>query len=299
MTLHKQVKYNAKRCLCNNWGKAVAIVLLSTAIYLLFVIIELLAHLLLQLPASSAILIPGVSDGWILSLLLSLVTAVGSFILLVPLNLGTTRWYFDLSDGRSEDILNIFCCFAHKKLFFRSLGLALDITVRILFYSILYLTLPLAAVIFSLWLITASTFTGAIFVGSMLLILSVALFSIALVFLLICTQKYFLAKYYLLDKNITVREAIRSSIHATRGHRDSIFCFKLSFIGWAISSVLILPMLYFAAYFSMSSLLYARVLIEQDRRANSLVPFQSEPQPEDLDDTKTFDQVEHPSDIQD
>ena len=29
MTLRKQVKYNAKRCLCNNWGKAISIVLLS------------------------------------------------------------------------------------------------------------------------------------------------------------------------------------------------------------------------------------------------------------------------------
>lgn len=48
MKLRKQIKLNAKRCLCNNWGKAVSIVLLTSAIYLLFVIIEMLANLLLR-----------------------------------------------------------------------------------------------------------------------------------------------------------------------------------------------------------------------------------------------------------
>ena len=46
MKLRKQIKLNAKRCLCNNWGKAVSIVLLTSAIYLLFVIIEMIANLL-------------------------------------------------------------------------------------------------------------------------------------------------------------------------------------------------------------------------------------------------------------
>lgn len=43
MTLRKQVKYNAKRCLCNSWGKAVAISLMGVAIYMLFAIIEMIA----------------------------------------------------------------------------------------------------------------------------------------------------------------------------------------------------------------------------------------------------------------
>lgn len=49
MTLRKQVKYNAKRCLCNNWGKAISIVLLNTAVYLLFAIIEMMIAQLLEL----------------------------------------------------------------------------------------------------------------------------------------------------------------------------------------------------------------------------------------------------------
>lgn len=109
MTLRKQVKYNAKRCLCNSWGKAVAISLMGVAIYLLFAIIEMIANLLLTLPAQTSYLIPGISDSWLLSFAISVVMAIGSFLLLVPLNLGITSWYYSLSDGISEDILNIFC----------------------------------------------------------------------------------------------------------------------------------------------------------------------------------------------
>ena len=83
MTLRKQVKYNAKRCLCNSWGKAVAISLMGVAIYLLFAIIEMIANLLLTLPAQTSYLIPGISDSWLLSFAISVVMAIGSFLLLV------------------------------------------------------------------------------------------------------------------------------------------------------------------------------------------------------------------------
>ena len=98
MKLRKQIKLNAKRCLCNNWGKAVSIVLLTSAIYLLFVIIEMIANLLLQLPASSASA-QELSSAWMLSYLLTVLMAIGSFILLVPLHLGITAWYHSLSEG--------------------------------------------------------------------------------------------------------------------------------------------------------------------------------------------------------
>lgn len=270
MTLRKQIKYNSKRCLCNNWGKAVSITLLSTAIYLLFVIIEMIANFLLQIPIGTTGLIPGISDGWLLSLLLSIIMAVGSFLLLVPLNLGITSWYHSLSEGVSEDILNIFGCFANRRMFFRSLALAFRIGVRIFCAAVLYLILPVAGLSFSVWILTSGSFVGSDFVGSLSFVLSAGIFLLAFGFLMVRVQKYFLAKYYLLDGKTTVGDAIRSSVHATKGIRDEILLFKLSFIGWGVISVLLLPLLYFSAYYSMSSLLYVRFLIEDDRRANHL-----------------------------
>lgn len=271
MTLRKQVKYNARRCLCNNWGKAVSIVLLSTAIYLLFIIIEMIANLLLQLPAGAVNPTPAGSETWMVSFILSIVMAIGSFLLIIPLELGITRWYHALSDGVSEDILNIFWCFSNRKMFFRSLWLSLNVGVRILLQAVCYLALPLVGIGFSLWMLRSPTAASS-FAGSLALVLSVALLLLFGVFWLIHIQKYFLAKYYLLDGQTPVREAIRSSVHATRGIRDEIFLFQLSFLGWGICSLLILPLLYVSAYYSMSAMLYARFLMEDDRRSNSIVP---------------------------
>ena len=277
MTLRKQVKYNARRCLCNNWGKTVSIVLLSTAIYLLFIIIEMIANILLQLPAGASSSASAGSETWMASFILSIVMATGSFLLIIPLELGITRWYYSLSDGISEDILNIFYCFSNRKMFFRSLWLSLNVGVRILLHGLRYLALPAAGIGFSLWMLRSPTAASS-FAGSLALVLSGALFLLFAVFWLIHIQKYFLAKYYLLDGQTTVGKAIRSSVHATRGIRDEIFLFQLSFLGWGLCSLLILPLLYVSAYYSMSDMLYARFLMEDDRRSNSIVPV---PNPED------------------
>ena len=228
MTLRKQVKYNAKRCLCNNWGKAISIVLLNTAVYLLFAIIEMMIAQLLELPIGDSTILMSVSGAHTLSFILSLLMSIGSFLLMVPLNLGIMRWYHSLSDGVSEDIMGIFSCFANRKMFFRSLWLSLNTGVRIALTAVLYLFLPTVGFVLS------------------------------------------------------------------------------SFLLWALSSLLVLPVLYFSAYYSMSTMLYARFLMEQDKRSNSIVPVaadentrevsfeqlhQSMP-PEDLAQTQTF---VHPS----
>ena len=139
MTLRKQVKYNAKRCLCNNWGKAISIVLLNTAVYLLFAIIEMMIAQLLELPIGDSTILMSVSGAHTLSFILSLLMSIGSFLLMVPLNLGIMRWYHSLSDGVSEDIMGIFSCFANRKMFFRSLWLSLNTGVRIALTAVLYL----------------------------------------------------------------------------------------------------------------------------------------------------------------
>lgn len=292
MSLRKQVKQNAKKCLCNNWGKAISIVLLSTAIYLLFTIIEMIANLLLRLPAFASQ--QSLSGAWMVSYLITLLMAVGSFILIIPLRLGITNWYLNLSNGESDDILGIFSFFAKRKMFLRSLWLAIQIGVRVLLYSILYLIVPTAGVLFSIRVLNSSL-TGSAFIGSMTLVFSAALFVLLFCFLLLRVQRYFLARYYLLDQQTPVRKAIRASIHATRGIRDEILLFKLSFLPLGISLVFILPVLYVSPYYSMCSMLYARFLIEQDRRSNSLVvasPADSqEPEdyPEDIAATRQFD----------
>lgn len=281
MTLISQVKHNGKKCLYNNWGKAVAIVLLSTAIFLLFMIVETFASILLGISSPAGDyqtvegLISGIPDTTILSIIMTAVMAIGSFLIVSPLQLGIVNWYKHLSEGESEDVLIVFSCFENKKLFARSLGVNFIVGIRIFLLSILYLCLPVAGGVISYKVFQNGFFKGAEFVGSMGMALSGILFFVFLIFLLIHLQKYFLCKYYLLDGETTVRQAVRKSAQATAGLRDEVFLYKLSFIGWWLLGVLVLPLLYTSPYYGMTSMLYARFLMERDERSNCLTVYEA------------------------
>ena len=60
MNLRKLCKQNGTRCMYNNWGKAVAIVLLLIATSLLFTLLELVINLLLSAPP----IVDPQYDGW-------------------------------------------------------------------------------------------------------------------------------------------------------------------------------------------------------------------------------------------
>ena len=53
--------------------------------------------------------------------------------------------------------------FANRRMFFRSLYLTLNIGVRVLLTSLLYLIVPGAGIGFSIWLLSTAPFAGAIF----------------------------------------------------------------------------------------------------------------------------------------
>ena len=137
--------------------------------------------------------------------------------------------------------------------------------------SLLYLIVPGTGIGFSIWLLSTAPFAGAIFAGSLALTFSAMLFLLMLGFLLVRLQKYFLPATTCWTPPQRYTRAIRNSIHATKSVRDEIFLFKLSFLGWGIASLILLPILYTSAYYSMSAMLYARFLMEQDKRSNSIV----------------------------
>lgn len=294
MTLRKQVKYNGRRCLYNNWGKAIAIVLLSVAIYLLFTMVESMISMLLGVPFFVDYGDPGYyldnlpNLSWV-SMTLTLIMAIGSFLVVTPLNLGITQWYYSLSDGESEDILSIFGCFSNRKIFFRSLVLRLNILVREALWALLYFLIPGAILCVSSWYSYNGPEQWAYLLGTVGTIFGVMLGLLFSVFYGITIQKYFLAKYYLISGEVGVLGALKQARRASKGKRESIFLFKLSYIGWFASCVLVIPVLYVFPYYEVSSLLYARVLMEQHARSTQLVPV--EPQTPSQEDfaTQTFE----------
>lgn len=299
MKLHKQVKANGRRCLYNNWGKAVAIALLQLAIYLLFALLELILSLIF---GSSRMLEGGYLPGTtLLSMLLTLILAVGGFLIDSPLKLGITQWYYGLSEGRSDEVLNIFSFFSGWKSYFRALLLQVNIWGRKLILGIFYFLLPALTGAASVWCLDFGdrylSSDLSYVLGSMGLLFSLLLALLLGVCYAIAVQRFFLAPYYVANEDMGVWEALKKSRHASRDKRGEIFLFKLSWLPWFLSCLLVIPAIYAVPCYKMSAMLYARVLMEQHCRSTQIVPLDPETEEEepdgaerpDLDKTQVFE----------
>ncbi len=299
MNVHKLVKQNGKRCLYNNWGKAVAITLLLIATCLFFLLLELIITLIFGSPqmvdvGNDGLYWNDLPNTTLLSLCLSSIMSIGSFLILAPLEVGITAWNYGLSEGKSPEVLQIFNCFS-SRLYFKSLTLKIHLWGRRLLWALVFFAIPAAILGGSIWALTYGPYylrgDLAIILGSCGLLFGGALTLLFGIFYAIHIQKYFLAEYYLVNEGCGVWTALKKSRHASRGKRGEIFLFRLGYLPWFLSCLLVVPCMYVLPYYNISAMLYARVLMEQHSRSTKLVPVQQpvSVEVEQMEDTLVFD----------
>lgn len=298
MNLRKLCKQNGTRCMYNNWGKAVAIVLLLIATSLLFTLLELVINLLLSAPP----IVDPQYDGWylnnipsttILAMTLTSIMTIGSFLIMAPLKMGVISWYYGVSEGDSPEILSIFNYFSSRR-YFRALNLEIHLLGRKILWALIYFALPAAIAGASAWLLNYGAFYMDLNLGYAIgvcgLVFSLMLALLMAVLYAIHIQKYFLAEYYVVNMDCGIWEALKKSRHASRGKRGEILLFRLSFLPWYLLCAVVIPALYVLPYYNISAMLYARVLMEQHYRSTQLVPVEK-PAESDVDATQIFDAV--------
>lgn len=273
MEFHRQIKKNARISLRGSWGKAVAIVFTILGVYLLVSALEQTLYLVLGLTGFQDIAgTPGFYLDDTLTLDLRAVTCTGLsslllFLLGVPLSAGSAGWYFSLSAGSPMGFEGLFRPFFSGKSYVRTLSTAFLLGIRSVLWGMLFLIPPacLAALFLS-----ASEAEGLPF-AAMLIDLGYAvsqiLFAIALIFLFVFLQRYSLVFYLLADRPQTpTTRIIALSVKMMRGHCWEATALKISFLGWQLLSVLVLPMLYVMPYYYASMAIYARYVVERFQR---------------------------------
>ena len=270
MKLRKLVKLNGKRSLYNNWGRAVAISLLDSAVFLLFALVELMLSMIFgTAPLTNMGNIP------LISIFLTLIVTIGSFLIHEPLNLGILSWYYSISEGVSEEVINIFSVFANVKQYFRAISLELNIWGRKLIMAFMYFIIPSLLMVVSIKCLDSGDLymQGELsyIIGSSGCLFSALTFLFALVFFLIHKQKFFLARYYVVISGLSPFEAIKKSKHASKNRLGEILMFKLSFLPLQLSRLLVIPTIYVKPYYEASAMIFARVLMEEHYRSTQLV----------------------------
>ncbi|MBR5486324.1 MAG: DUF975 family protein [Oscillospiraceae bacterium] len=273
MNLSSKVKKEAKHALSDYWAKAVAILLLLLAIMMFFTIMNSVLDMAagvggyLDIYRTADNFLDDFPNISIISLVITGLLSLGMVVIMIPLCLGVKRWYYLLSDGYSDDLLSIFNFFASAKLLWRSVSLAVLLGICKLAWTVLLLA-PAGGCAWGAWYFTkhADTEYAALY-ATLLIMLGIVLALVGLVMLAVQLNRYFLAEYYMVSqKDISAYKTISLSCKSTKGMRIRILAFKLSFVGWFALSIFVMPVLYVQPYYEMSSVLYARYLIETAER---------------------------------
>ena len=271
MRLRRLIKRNAALALRRDWSKAAAISLIILVIWSLFVSAEQVMFAVFDIPpfidmATSNIHLDDLPNTALPSMAVTLVLGFIFLLVMTPISLGAARWFYNLTDGRSLPIYELFDSFSSFGKFSRALWLMILVYLQKLFWTVIFLAAPAAMIAMGeFWRRDASRDIETLLsVG--LEVLGAALLLLMGWFLLVWLMRYSLVKYTAAaDEDITAWKAIKQSVRLTRGRKAELLMLEITMLGWRILDLLILPRLFTAPYISTIYALYARFLIESDK----------------------------------
>lgn len=254
-------KNNAKVFLKGKWPKAIGVCTILFLVVLFNMVVEQLFVTLFRaefvwglgaVPDIFAFDHPG-------NLLATLVSLLLGFFVYMPLYLGVARWFWRLTGGVEDPVGQVFYYFSDGWAYRRALGYTLGLQLRMLLASlVVYLPYMLVSVLTS-----AEVFGSGPSTALSILLPLTGLFSTAgTVLYLVYILRFFAAPFLLFSyEEESPRAILRLSARMSYGFKGGYFGFICSFIGWALLSVLVLPLLYVAAYFLAAQAIYCRYCI--------------------------------------
>lgn len=246
----ESIKRSARKILSGRWPEAIGAITLGL---IAFSIESILANLLRYIFLLKLIQ---------LDTFLSLTTIIADLFLFSPLYLGIIRWFWQITGGKDEPISSVLIYYQNAEKYFFTIKLRLSLLWRVIVVALISIS-PAIAI-----MIVAKIFN---YIGGNLSYLYTPFRTAALVLLvlgaivaLIYLVRFFLVPAILFsDKNITITDAFRLSKALTYKKRGRAIAFLvLSFLGWAVLSILLLPIIYTLPFYLASFLIYSRKSID-------------------------------------
>lgn len=276
MGLSKTIKMNAKRALAGAWGSAIGVIVITMLPSIMINILETVIRTVSGVPefvdyaATPSIAFDDMANVAMVSTLISLLISLLIFFVMTPLQQGCARWFYRRTGGEQEPVSGVFFYFETAKSYFRSLGLYFQIGLRIFVWMLLP-ALPMAATIVFIMFYKrqlGGNLPNAVFA---VVVILMVIWAVLLVILsIMISLRYFLAPYLLAEHpEQKAGQCIKNGVHLVKGHKAELFGFMLSFFGWALLCVLIVPIFYVLPYMHSSYAVYARYLIQLGEEAGS------------------------------
>lgn len=189
----------------------------------------------------------------------------------VPLLYGALRWFWFTATGEDVPVSEVFFYFSRTKEYIRSISLGFRIFCRIVAIIVVcFLPSGIISILCRPTLYDMLNFNMPFFVSSLWSLGNVlTLFGTILSIILLL--RYFAAPILMInDNNISPQEALHLSNIISKQVNGKTFTFLLSFFGWAILSLLVIPIIYILPFFMASYAIYCKHLIENYNRLAEL-----------------------------
>ena len=277
MELHRIIKSDARRALRGCWGKSVAAAMIIFGAYLSVALAE---SVFLFVFSEDAVALDflALSNASLTAIIITGGAALTYFLLMPALALGFVKLHFAFAEGREESVSAVFDMFSSFKSFVKSIVFTVAFSLRHAFCAAVALV-P-GGVLFYLaenYIVPENRTVHLLKISACCVGIALMLLCLALAF--IYAQRWHAASYYFVSGR-KVHESFKLSVRATKGRRVHIAGFKVSFVGWWLLNLLVLPVLWFVPYYSVSSAIYAKYLISKLEHAPVETPITG-PEPED------------------
>lgn len=266
-TARGTVRRRARAALKGRWTTAVLITLTKLAAVCAVSLLETAILLLLKSPSYLENLAMS-ADLWQTArstapwyLLFTALMGLVSLTLFAPLDIGIADWYMGCAEGEHKGLFHIFWPFGCKT-FWGSLALYALRYLAQWFWAALFLCLPVAGLVWSLYSLYFLKLSPAVQALAATGALAAALFLLAMLFLLTVFLTRYSLSPYLMGRRYAIGPfgAMAMSVRLTKGHLFEAYWFILSLLPWKLLGYLVLPAFYAGPYRCACYAQYTRYL---------------------------------------
>ena len=276
MSFYEVIKKNARLALQGKWRGAIGVFALAFGVAGALVWAEKTALSIFvpypfqnQPPADYAHYLRALLSYSPLELVITAISMVLFLLILAPVLLGITRWFYVLIQGRQAAFVEVFYFFESLRRYGRAIWYTVQLIARTLAWGVVFMILPGGVMGVSVYFLrmeglarqTRTAASAGVMLAFGMLALAVLLYAIHI-------NKYALAAYLLCESDdVSVMQAFGTSAKYTKGYRGIKLLFTISFAGWYLISPLtfFLLLLFVIPYHAAGETVFARYLVEKNR----------------------------------
>ncbi len=261
-----EIKSAAKKALSSRWPEAIILLASLLAVCLLNTLSQMLLMNIFKVDAVWSPLLPAdiPSLSVIASIGITVFSAVFSLCITAPFALGVMKWFWSITNESNAQLDEIFYFFSESKLFFKA----------VFFNIIIYIRIIVTAIICFLPYTISNFFLNPDFfelIGAETPIFVSALFPVVLFFrtLGVIAILFFSVRYSLFgivlfkSPELSLKQSLRLASKITKNESARLTSFYLSFFGWLVLSLAIIPLIFTGPYLAASLSVYGREMIRE------------------------------------